>query len=168
MKKVLSSLPVRLIAGVVLGIAAGLICGGLEAGDAVMQIILTGKSLMGSLISFCVPLIIIGFIAPSITRMSSNASRMLGLALMLAYASSVCAALMSMTAGFVIIPGLSIQAAAEGLRKLPDLLFNLEISPIMSVMSALVFSVLLGLAAAWTHAKIITQVLEEFQTVVLL
>lgn len=167
MKKVLSSLPVRLIAGVVLGIAAGLICGGLEAGDAVMQIILTGKSLMGSLISFCVPLIIIGFIAPSITRMSSNASRMLGLALMLAYASSVCAALMSMTAGFVIIPGLSIQAAAEGLRKLPDLLFNLEISPIMSVMSALVFSVLLGLAAAWTHAKIITQVLEEFQTVVL-
>lgn len=116
----------------------------------VMQVILTLKTLMGSLISFCVPLIIIGFIAPSITRLQSNASRMLGLALLLAYTSSVCAALMSMCAGYAIIPSLSIQSAADGLRELPELLFNLEIAPIMSVMSALVFSVLIGLAATWT------------------
>lgn len=167
MKKLLDSLPARLLIGVAAGIGVGLLCSGLTAGDTVMQVILTLKSLMGSLISFCVPLIIIGFIAPSITRLSSNASRMLVLALVLAYSSSVCAALMSAAAGYVIIPGLSIQSAADGLRDLPALLFNLEISPIMSVMSALVFSVLVGLAAAWTKAKVITQVLEEFQQVVL-
>ena len=167
MKKLLDSLPARLLIGVAAGIGVGLLCGGLAAGDTVMQVILTLKSLMGSLISFCVPLIIIGFIAPSITRLSSNASRMLVLALVLAYVSSVCAALMSAAAGYVIIPGLSIQSAADGLRELPSLLFNLEISPIMSVMSALVFSVLVGLAAAWTRAGVITQVLEEFQQVVL-
>ena len=174
MKKVLESLPARLVIGVALGIAVGLLCTGLPVGEdgaglggTLMQVILTLKSLMGSLISFCVPLIIIGFIAPSITRLSSNASRMLALALVLAYASSVGAALMSMAAGYLIIPGLSIQPAADGLRALPDLLFNLEISPIMSVMSALVFSVLVGLAAAWTRAKLITQLLEEFQQVVL-
>ena len=80
---------------------------------------------------------------------------------------SVCAALLSMGAGYVIIPGLSIQSATEGLRQAPELLFNLEISPIMPVMSALVFSVLIGLAATWTHARVITQVLEEFQQIVL-
>ena len=108
-------------------------------GGTIMQVVLTLKNLLGSLINFCVPLIIIGFIAPSITRLRSNASRMLVLALALAYTSSVCAALMSMGAGYAIIPGLSIQSAAEGLREAPELLFNLDIAPVMSVMSALVF-----------------------------
>ena len=162
MKKILSSLPARLLIGVIVGMAVGLV-----ANEAVMQVILTIKTLMGSLISFCVPLIIIGFIAPSITHLKSNASRMLGLALVLAYTSSVCAALMSMAAGYAIIPALSIQSAVEGLRDLPDMLFTLEIDPIMSVMSALVFSVLIGLAATWSKAEVITKVLEEFQQIVL-
>ena len=172
MKKILSSLPVRLIIGVVIGIIIGLgsadlWIGGTDVGGTIMQVVLTLKNLLGSLINFCVPLIIIGFIAPSITRLRSNASRMLVLALALAYTSSVCAALMSMGAGYAIIPGLSIQSAAEGLREAPELLFNLDIAPVMSVMSALVFSVLVGLAATRTRAKVITQVLEEFQRVVL-
>lgn len=175
-KKLFSSLPAKLLLGVVIGITVGLGCSSLAGSDQTsmqalgqnaMQVILTLKTLMGSLISFCVPLIIIGFIAPSITRLRSNASRMLGLALVLAYTSSVCAALLSMAAGYALIPGLSIEAAAEGLNALPDLLFNLEISPIMSVMSALVFSVLIGLAATWTHAKVVTNLLDEFQSIVL-
>lgn len=172
MKKFLGSLPARLIIGVIVGIALGLFSANLyigetDVGSMIMQVVLTVKSLLGSLINFCVPLIIIGFIAPSITRLRSNASKMLGLALILAYASSVCAALMSMGAGYAIIPSLSIQSAAEGLRGLPELLFDLEIAPIMTVMSALIFSVLVGLAATWTHARTTTQVLEEFQQIVL-
>ena len=172
MKKILGSLPARLIIGVVIGIVLGLACADLvlfdrDVGTMVMQVVLTVKNLLGSLISFCVPLIVIGFIAPSITRLRSNASRMLALALVLAYTSSVCAALFSTVAGYTIIPALSIQAAVEGLRESPELLFNLEIAPIMSVMSALVFSVLIGLAATWTHARVITQMLDEFQQIVL-
>lgn len=157
-----------MIVGIALGLfSANLYIGETDVGSMIMQVVLTVKSLLGSLINFCVPLIIIGFIAPSITRLRSNASKMLGLALILAYASSVCAALMSMGAGYTIIPSLSIQSAAEGLRELPELLFDLEIAPIMTVMSALIFSVLVGLAATWTHARTTTQVLEEFQQIVL-
>lgn len=167
MKSILKSLPFRLLVGVVVGIVLGLWAGGASFGSQVMQVVLTIKELLGSIINFCVPLIIIGFIAPSITRLKQNASRMLLLALVLAYGSSVLAALLSMSAGFAIIPALSIQSAAEGLNALPELLFNLEIAPIMSVMSALVFSVLVGLAATWAKAEVITKVLEEFQRVVL-
>ena len=167
MKSIVKSLPFRLLVGVVVGIALGLWAGGASFGSQVMQVVLTIKELLGSIINFCVPLIIIGFIAPSITRLKQNASRMLVLALILAYSSSVLAALLSMSAGFAIIPALSIQSAAEGLNELPELLFNLEIAPIMSVMSALVFSVLVGLAATWAKAEVITKVLEEFQRVVL-
>lgn len=124
MKKLTSSLPFRLLIGVIVGIVVGLV-----ANATVIQVILTIKELLGSLINFCVPLIIIGFIAPSITRLKSNASRMLGLALVLAYSSSVCAALMSMEAGFAIIPSLSIQSAAEGLRDTPELLLPWPLIP---------------------------------------
>ena len=169
MKKLFSSLPAKLLLGVVIGILVGLGCSeiGGSMGQNVMQVILTVKTLMGSVISFCVPLIVIGFIAPSITRLKSNASRMLGLALVLAYSSSVCAALLSMGAGYAIIPNLSVEVAPEGLNALPELLFNLEIAPVMSVMSALVFSVLIGLAATWTGAKTVAKILEEFQQIVL-
>ncbi len=72
-----------------------------------------------------------------------------------------------MTAGFLMIPHLSIATEVEGLKDLPAIVFQLDIPQIMPVMSALVFSLLLGLAATWTRAAVVTQVLEEFQQIVL-
>ena len=102
--KVLKSLPFRLLVGVVLGIVVGLLIPDVSKmtpeqaalPSAVLQIIVTVKFILNQLISFCVPLIIIGFIAPSIVKLGSNASRMLGIALILAYVSSLGAALFSM------------------------------------------------------------------------
>lgn len=162
MKNLLNSLPVRLLLGVIIGIAAGL-----YANAAFMQVILTFKNLLGSLIIFCVPLIIIGFIAPSITRLGQHASTMLRVAICLAYVSSIGAAFFAMVSGYGIIPHLNIVASVDGLQELPKVLFDLKIDPIMSVMSALVFSVLIGVAAAWTQAAVITKFLEEFQKIVL-
>lgn len=162
MKKLLNSLPFRLLAGVIIGILVGLV-----ANETFMNIVVTAKQLLGELITFCVPLIVIGFIAPSITRLGKNASRMLMVALILAYVSSVGAALVSMVAGFNIIPHLSIVSTAEGLKELPEVIFELNIPQIMSVMSALVFSVLIGLAVTWTKADRTAELLEEFQKIVL-
>ena len=162
MKKLFNSLPFRLLAGVVIGILVGLM-----ANEAFMNIIVTVKHLLGQVITFCVPLIVIGFIAPSITRLGKNASRMLMVALILAYVSSVGAAFVSMVAGFNIIPHLSIVSTAEGLKELPEVIFELSIPQIMSVMSALVFSVLVGLAVTWTKADRTAELLEEFQKIVL-
>ena len=162
MKKLLNSLPFRLLAGVIIGILVGLV-----ANETFMNIVVTAKQLLGELITFCVPLIVIGFIAPSITRLGKNASRMLVVALILAYVSSVGAALVSMVAGFNIIPHLSIVSTAEGLKELPEVIFELNIPQIMSVMSALVFSVLIGLAVTWTKADRTAELLEEFQKIVL-
>lgn len=159
---ILGSLPARLLLGVLLGMGVGL-----SVGENIMQIILTVKSLLGNLIMFCVPLIIIGFIAPSITRLGRHASVMLRVAIVLAYVSSVGAALFSAAAGYTLIPFLEITPTVDGLKELPKLLFDLQIAPIMSVMSALVLSVLLGLAATWTNSVTITKVLEEFQQIVL-
>jgi Na+/H+-dicarboxylate symporter len=160
--KILKSLPARLLLAIILGILAGLV---LPA--QAMVVVVTLKYIMGQLITFCVPLIILGFIAPSITRLGNNATRMLIVAVILAYTSSILAAFMSCAAGFGIIPHLNIVSDPESLRELPDVAFQLDIPQIMPVMSALVLSTLLGLAAVWTKARTITQVLEEFQVIVL-
>ncbi len=162
MKKLLKSLPFRLLLGVVLGILIGQ-----AANESVMNVVVTVKYILNQLIVFCVPLIIIGFIAPSITKLGSNASKILSIAVGIAYLSSVCAALLSMAAGYLLIPRLSIASDVEGLKELPEIVFQLDIPQIMPVMSALVFSMLIGLAAVWTKATVITSVLEEFQKMIL-
>lgn len=162
MKKLLNSLPFKLLLGVILGILIGQV-----ASEGIMNIVVTIKYILNQVIVFCVPLIIIGFIAPSITRLGNNASKMLGVAVTIAYLSSLGAALFSMAAGYLMIPHLSISTNVEGLKELPGIVFQLDIPQIMPVMSALVFSLLLGLAATWTKAKVITDVLEEFQAIVL-
>lgn len=163
MKKLLNNLPFRLLLGVVIGILAGQ-----AANLPMMHVVVTAKSILGQIITFCVPLIIIGFIAPSITKLGNNASKILGVAILCAYSSSVLAALFSMGAGYGLIPHLAIVSEVDGLKELPELVFKLEIPQIMPVMSALVLSVLLGLAATWTKAKTTIRLLDEFQKIVLL
>ena len=165
-----SSLPFKLLVGVILGIIAGLILNATDSSSVTMgilNIVVTLKYVLGQLINFCVPLIIIGFIAPSITKLGNSASRMLGVALVIAYASSIGAALFSVAAGYTLIPHLSIVTDVDGLKELPEVVFELSIPQIMSVMSALVFSIMVGLAATWNKAKLITGLLDEFQKIVL-
>ena len=140
MKKILNSLPFKLLLGVAVGIVLGLV-----ANEAVMNVVVTIKQVLGQIITFCVPLIVIGFIAPSITKLGHNASRMLGIALITAYVSSVGAALMSTAAGYTLIPHLSIVSQVDGLRELPEV----------------------GLAITWTKSKMMESLLDEVQNIVL-
>ena len=160
--KLFRSLPVQLLLAILAGVLLGLVLP-----EGAMIPVVTIRYILGQLITFCVPLIIIGFIAPSVTRLGSSATRMLAVAVSLAYVSSILAAFLSMGAGYAIIPHLNIASEVEGLRQLPEAAFQLDIPPVMSVMSALALSVLAGLAAVWTRAKTVTAVLQEFQDMVL-
>ncbi len=162
MKKFLTSLPFRLIVALLIGIGLGQLFG-----EGAMKVVVSLQYIMGQLIMFCVPLIVIGFIAPSITRMGNNASRMLTVAVIIAYLSSICAAFMSTAVGYGLIPHLSIVTDVADSRELPAVVFQLNIPQIMSVMSALAFSLLVGLAAVWTKSKLTCDLLEEFQNIVL-
>ena len=162
MNKLKDSLIVKLFAGVVIGIIVGLF-----ASEDIIRIIATFKHVLGQVIFYCIPLIIIGFIAPSIVKMRSNASKMLGIAVVIAYISSVGAATFSATAGYAIIPKLSISSVAGNLRKVPEIVFKLDIPPIMTVMTALVTAVLIGLATAWTKSDLVEKLLDQFQNIML-
>lgn len=162
MKKLFDSLIFKLVLAVIGGLVIGF-----YSPRSFMNVIVTLKYILGQVILFSVPLIIIGFIAPSIAKLKSNASKLLGYAITFAYISSIGAATFSAIFGYMLIPKLSVQATAGALRELPELIFKLDIPQIMPVMSALFLSIILGLATAWTKADLFEKLLDQFQDIVL-
>ncbi len=156
-----------LIIKLVLGVIAGIIIG-LVSNEQVISVILPIKFFLGELIFFVVPFIIIGFIAPAITQLKSNASKMLLTMLGLSYLSSIGAAFFSATAGYMLIPKLNIVSNVEGLKELPAILFKVQIPPAISVMGALVLALLMGLAVVWTNSKRTEELLNEFNNIMLM
>ena len=160
-------LPAKLLLGIAIGAAIGLLCrNNVEASAGVMQVVVCLHRLMGQFVSFCVPLIVLGFICPSITKLGDNAGKFLSIALIIAYLSSVLAATMAAIAGYLIVPALHINEV-NGALELPEAIFKLDIPQIMPVITALVTSIVIGLAAVWTKAETTKRLLAEFQDIVL-
>lgn len=161
-KKILSNTIVRLILAVIVGLLVGLV-----VNEPILKAIMIVKQVTGQIIFFLVPLIILGFVAPSIARLRNNASKVLLFAFSIAYLSSVGAAIFGALVGYEVIPFLNIESTTEGLRETPAMLFNLEIPPVMSVMSALVLAVMLGLSTSWVKSVEMERLLETFQQMIL-
>lgn len=154
------SLILKLLAGLVLGALLGFV-----ANEAVMDVVVSLRHIFGQIIFFLVPLVIVGFITPAIVRLGQNASKILVVAVCLAYASSLGAALFSMASGYLVIPHLSIATETETLRKLPEMVFRLDIPPLFSVMSALVTALFFGVAIAWTKSETLGKVFAELERI---
>lgn len=162
---------IKLGLGIGVGIAFGLVARSLmlpggeltETANGIMQLVGSIKHICGQFIFFCVPLVIIGFIASSITRLGQNASKMLVTAVIIAYLSSIGAAFFSIAVGFTVIPLLNIPTDMTGLMQLPETLFVLNIPPIMPVMAALVTAIILGITTLWTRAKTMEGLLSDFE-----
>ncbi len=162
MKNFFKNTIVQLLIAVALGIVAGMFIDG-----AALGVIVSIKHLAGQVIFFLVPLIILGFIAPSIAHLSSNASKMLLFAFGIAYLSSVGASFFGAAVGYSVIPHLNIVSDASSLKELPENMLKIDIPPVMNVMTALVLAVMIGLAVAWVKSEEFTRLLDIFQKMVL-
>ena len=163
MKKFFTSTIVQLLAGVIAGILLGTV-----ANEQAMYVVVSVKHILGQLIFFMVPLIILGFVAPSIARLKNNVGGMLGIALLLAYTSSVAGGLFAAFVGYEAIPFLHVDNAGSTLKEIPAMLFQLDIPPVMSVISALVLALMLGISAVWIRSSVVQDLLESFQQMILL
>lgn len=154
------SLIIKLLLGIVIGSILGLL-----ATDAMMNVIVSLRHICGQIIFFLVPLVIVSFIAPAIINLGRKASKILFVAIALAYFSSLGAALFSTLSGYIVIPWLSIASQADKLRSLPEMVFRLDIPPLMSVMSALTFALLAGVAIAWTKSQTLEKIFLEMEKI---
>jgi len=162
MKKFFNNTIVQLLIAVIVGIVSGLYVEG-----TVLSAIVSLKHVSGQVIFFLVPLIILGFIAPSIAHLRSNASKMLLFAFGIAYLSSVGASFFGAAVGYQVIPHLDIASDANALKALPENMLKIDIPPVMNVMTALVLAALIGLATAWVKSDEFVRLLDTFQQMVL-
>ena len=162
MKKFFNNTIVQLLIAVIVGILAGFYVEG-----TVLSAIISIKHLTGQIIFFLVPLIILGFIAPSIAHLRSNASKMLLFAFGIAYLSSIGASFFGAAVGYQVIPHLDIASDANTLKELPENMLKIDIPPVMNVMTALVLAALIGIATAWVKSEEFSRLLDIFQQMVL-
>ncbi len=157
-----NSLLFKLVLAIIVGIFLGLM-----ANESIIMVVDVIKNTLGGLVSYIVPLIILGFIAPAIVSLKENAGRILSVTLAICYISSVGAATFSMISGYIIIPGLNIASNVAGAKEIPEAIFSLDIAPIMPVMTALITAILIGLAVIWTKADAWEKLLMQFNEMVL-
>ena len=160
MKKIKFGLLPRILVAIVLGVALG---GVLP--EWIIRIFLTFNGLFSQLLGFLIPLIIVGMVIPAIADIGRGAGRMLLFTVLLAYASTIVAGLVSYFTGALTFPSLiessaSLESAAETIKLTPY--FTVAIDPLMSVMTALVLAFMVGLGLAYLKGDALRKVAVDF------
>ena len=154
----------RIVAAIILGIG----CGYLLPMWAT-RIFATFNQIFSEFLGFCIPLIIIGFVAPAIADIGGKAGKMLVITALLAYTATLCAGMLSYATGQMFFPGMMqadayAEAEATAVEVAPY--FSVGIPPLMGVMTALVTAFILGLGASRLKGDIIRDGLGEFRQIV--
>ena len=130
----------------------------------------TFNAIFSQLLGFLIPLIILGFVAPAISDIGHKAGKMLLATAALAYAATTLSGLFSFAVGDTFFPRLiaprTLGEVAEGHDLSP--FFTIEMPPLMSVMTALVFAFVLGICLAYLKGETLKTMLSEFRDVITL
>lgn len=138
----------RILIAIVVGIGAGYIFP-----DWLARIFVTFNSIFSEFLGFCIPLIILGFVAPAISDIGSRAGKMLVATALLAYLATISAGFLSYFTGVAFFPKmigpdmyLASMVAGGGNELKP--FFTVGMPPLMTVMTALVLAFILGLGTS--------------------
>ncbi|MFQ2313739.1 dicarboxylate/amino acid:cation symporter [Aeromonas dhakensis] len=156
----------KLVLKLVAGILAGLLLG-LYAPEWVARVLFTAKTVIGQLITFTIPLIILFFIMSGIASLPKNSGKLLGKTVALSYCSTILAGLFAFTVASNLIPRLTsaAESTAESAIKLTSYI-NLEIPPLFGVMSALAAAFVFGIGISATQATDLRRVADQGRDII--
>ena len=159
-----------LLPRLVIAIAAGILIGSFLP-EGIVRLQATFNNIFGNFLSFMIPLIIIGFIVPGIADLGIGAGKLLALTAGIAYCSTIIAGTVAYGVDTALFPSLLNLSkdtfdmlTAESISAAPYV--KVEMPAIMEVMSALVFSFVMGLGIAVCKADGLKKVFDEFQKIV--
>lgn len=157
-----------LLPRVVLAIGLGVGCGFFFP-EWATRIALTFNDIFGQFLSFVIPLLILGLVAPGIADLGKNAGWLLAVTAALAYAFTLFSGFGTYLVGRAVFPALLEGSQAV----LPDdagaaltPYFTVQMPPLFGVMSALVLAFVLGLGMAYTHSVKFKGVMDEFKGII--
>lgn len=155
----------RILIAIVLGLVVGQL---LPMGG--VRLFATFNGVFSQFLNFLIPLIIVGLVTPAIGEVGSSAGKLLIVTVLIAYIDTALAGFLAYGTGSVLFPGMVEQTLAtvrveESSAVVPY--FTVRIPAMFDVMTALVFSFLLGLGIAYGPAhSALKSVAHEFRGVV--
>lgn len=135
-----------------------------------VRLFATFNGVFSQFLNFLIPLIIVGLVTPAIGEVGSSAGKLLIVTVLIAYIDTALAGFLAYGTGSVLFPGMVEQTLAtvrveESSAVVPY--FTVRIPAMFDVMTALVFSFLLGLGIAYGPAhSTLKSVAQEFRGVV--
>ena len=156
----------RVIIAIILGLSLGMV---LPA--SAVRVFVTFNSIFASFLFFCIPLIIVGLVAPGIADLEKSAGRLLAVTALIAYGSTVFSGFFTYFSCRAVFPFLVEPDAALTAVDNPDAsllppFFTIDMPPVFGVMTALALAFILGIGVAASKGESLKRVLAEFKHIV--
>lgn len=151
----------KMILKLVVGMFVGILFG-LYSPDWTVRTLLTIHSVVGQLIKFTIPLIILFYITNGIASLPKNSGRLLGRTVGFAYSSTIIAGTLAYLVAVVALPMLSpeVQEVAHGSAPVGPF-FDIEITPLFGVISALVAAFIFGIGISANRSETLQRIFAQ-------
>ncbi|MGN0033319.1 MAG: cation:dicarboxylate symporter family transporter [Candidatus Limimorpha sp.] len=157
-----------LIIKIVVAIAIGTFVG-MFLPDPAIRFINIFNELFSQFLGFIIPLIIIGLGTPAISRIISTTGRRLTVTLIIAYSFTILSGLFAYCFSITLYPHIIDTSSADVLNSLGsryEPYIKISIYPIMSVMTALAVSIIIGFGIGTSKAVTLQKCFEEFEDII--
>lgn len=165
-KKKIGLIP-KLIIGIIIGIILG------EFGnETVIKITATFSSIFGSLLGFIIPLMILAFVTKGISDLATGAGKLLCFTTALSYISTLVAGSIAYLIAVNIFPKFISPDSFAAIGNLSSVspLFKIPLTPMIDVISALVFAFMIGICVSTMRGKEINDyiynIFSEFSAII--
>ena len=164
----MKSIKIGLLPRIAIAIVAGIALGAFVPAPFVRGMN-TFTTVFDQFIKFLVPLIILGLVAPAIAETGRGAGKMLVATVALAYGSTLFAGFLGYFVSVSVFPSLVSPGAEEAVREAAmefKPYVTVKIPAMLDVMSALVFSFIIGLGMIFAESEVLKRGFMEFRTVI--
>ena len=166
MKKIKISLLGKVAIAIVLGIVFGLF---LPAGIA--RFFVTFNALFSSFLSFAIPLIILGLVAPAIGELGKGAGKLLVITALIAYGSTLFSGFFTFFSVDAALPQLitvntQLSAVGESENMMLAPYFEIAMPPLMDIMTALLLAFVIGLGLSVIKGVAFQKVCVDFRDII--
>lgn len=168
----------RLIIAIIFGILLGMFSKYLNNSgvnsvfaQAPVRVLATFNGIFGNFLNFVIPLIIIGFVAPGIGDLGKGAGKLLGITTILAYLSTIVSGSFAYLVndslfGFILNGNTGDVKLANPEDVLLKGYMNIDMPPIMGVMTALLVAFIAGIGIATVKGTTLKNLASELQQIV--
>ncbi len=159
---------IGLLPKIIIAIILGIICG-MFFPEWLVRSFMVINAIFGNFLSFIIPLLIVGLIAPGIADLGSRAGKLLILTILIAYFSTLCFGFITYFICGALYPFLLTPGAMSGAADAGSGLtayFTIPMPPVLDVTSALVLAFVLGFGLSAIKGIKLKEVVEDFREII--